>query len=297
MLQLHNKMTITVFTPTYNRAYIIGTLYESLKRQTCKEFEWLVVDDGSTDNTEELFREWSKETSFPVRYIKQQNGGKHRAINRGVKETKGELFFIVDSDDYLVDNAIERILHHFTSIKDDNSFCGVCGLKCHPDGTKVGGGDNFGIIDCTSLDFRYKYKMKGDMAEVLRTDILQQYPFPEMEGEKFCPEAVIFNRIAQRYKFRYFYENIYFCDYLPDGLTAKITRIRMQSPVSAMICYSDLAGFNVPLRQRIKAASNFWRFSLCSQEAFGSKLKKIGLQWLFALPIGYMIHLKDKKQI
>lgn len=290
-------MFLTIFTPTYNRAYIIENLYRSLQRQTCKDFEWFVIDDGSTDKTEGLFREWSKETNFPVRYIKQQNGGKHRAINRGIKEAKGELFFIVDSDDYLADDAIDRIYYHYSTIKGDNDYCGVCGLRCYPDGTKVGGGDDFGILDCSSIEFRYKYKVKGDMAEVLRTEVLRQYPFPEIKGEKFCPEAVIFNRVAQRYKLRYFYENIYVCDYLPDGLTAKITRIRMQSPVSAMICYSDLAGFKVPITQKIKAAVNFWRFSFCSNEAFGSKLKRVGTQWIFALPVGYMMHLKDKKQL
>ena len=101
---------ITVFTPTYNRAYIIENLYKSLQRQTFKDFEWLVIDDGSTDNTEELFASWTNEISFPVRYIKQQNGGKHRAINRGVKEANGELFFIVDCDDYLREDAVETIL-------------------------------------------------------------------------------------------------------------------------------------------------------------------------------------------
>lgn len=290
-------MKVTIFTPTYNRAYIIKNLYESLKLQTSNNFEWIVVDDGSTDNTEDILREWEKEAAFSVRYFKQQNGGKHRAINRGVKEASGELFFIVDSDDYLADNAVERILYHFSTIKGNNNYCGVCGLKCYPDGTKVGGGDDFGILDCSSFDFRYKHKMKGDMAEVLRTDVLRQYPFPEIEGERFCPEAVMFNRVAQKYKFRYFYEKIYFCDYLPDGLTAKITRIRMQSPVSAMICYSDLAGFNVPIKQRIRAAVNFWRFSFCSKDTFVSKLRRVGKRWLFALPIGYMMYIKDKKQI
>lgn len=290
-------MICTIFTPTYNRAYIIENLYKSLQRQTCKDFEWLVVDDGSSDNTQELFHEWQSKANFPVKYIKQENGGKHRAINRGIKEAEGDLFFIVDSDDYLADNAIERVLYHYSIIKEDDSFCGVCGLKCYPDGTKVGGGDNFSVLDCSSLDFRYKYNMKGDMAEVLRTDVLRKYPFPEVEGEMFCPEAVMFNRVAQRYKFRYFYESIYYCDYLPDGLTARILRIRMQSPLSAMICYSELTGYRVPIGQKIKSAINFWRFSFCSKETFFSKLRKIEIQWFFLLPIGYMMHLRDKKQI
>ena len=103
---------ITVFTPTYNRAYIIPKLYESLKRQTVKDFEWLVVDDGSTDNTSELLAEWTKENDFPVRYIWQPNGGKPRAITKALAEAKGEWFFIVDSDDFISDDAIETIIRY-----------------------------------------------------------------------------------------------------------------------------------------------------------------------------------------
>lgn len=287
---------VTVFTPTYNRAYIIENLYKSLKRQTCKDFEWLVVDDGSTDNTSELFERWKSEKDFNVRYIKLNNGGKHRAINRGVKEAWGEFFFIVDSDDYLTNNAIERIEEHFLSLKDDSAFAGVCGLRCFPNGSRIGGDYNFGLLDCTPLDLRFKYKIKGDLAEVIKTTIMKEYPFPEIDNERFCPEAVLFNRIAQKYKLRYFYEKIYVCDYLSDGLSAKITRIRMRSPKSSMICYSELANYKVPFCQKLRAAINFWRFSFCSKEPFETKLRRIGIRWLFMLPIGYLIHIKDQIQ-
>lgn len=287
---------LTVFTPTYNRGYIIDNLYKSLQRQTCKNFEWLVIDDGSTDDTSSLFASWQEEQGFCVRYIRQENGGKHRAINRGAKEARGELFFIVDSDDYLADNAVERIIEHYDDIKAKDDFAGVCGLKCYPDGERVGGDCNFGVLDCNSLELRYKYKVVGDMAEILCTDILRQYPFPEIEGELFCPEAVLFNRIAQKYKLRYFYENVYVCDYLSDGLTAKITRIRMQSPVSAMICYSELAHCKIPLVQKIKATINYWRFSFCSHTSFFDRIRTIGICWLLLLPIGYVFHLIDKSR-
>ena len=104
-------MKITVFTPTYNRAYIIENLYRSLQRQTVKDFEWLVIDDGSTDNTQELFDKWiSEENAFPIRYYKQRNGGKCRAINRALDLAQGELFFTVDSDDYLTKDALEKVM-------------------------------------------------------------------------------------------------------------------------------------------------------------------------------------------
>ena len=123
-------MKITVFTPTYNRAYIIEKLYHSLQRQTFKDFEWIVVDDGSEDETEDLFKKIQKDKNlFEIRYIKQKNGGKHRAINKGIEIAKGELFFIVDSDDYLIDTALKTITEIEESIPENEKkqFAGVCG--------------------------------------------------------------------------------------------------------------------------------------------------------------------------
>lgn len=182
---------ITVFTPTYNRAYILQSLYQSLQKQTSRDFEWLIVDDGSTDNSRILIENWIKEDIIRIRYLYQNNGGKHRAINYGAKEAHGELFFIVDSDDSLSENAIERIENYYKGIKDNPLFAGVYGLRCFPNGSRIGGECDFKILDCNSLDFRYKYKIKGDMAEVLRTEVIRQYPFPEFDGEKFCPISYV----------------------------------------------------------------------------------------------------------
>ncbi len=285
---------LTIFTPTYNRAYCIGRLYESLCRQTCRDFEWLIVDDGSTDDTESLVNTWLAEGRITIRYIKQLNGGKHRAINRGVKDAKGELFFIVDSDDWLIPDAISRIMFHFNSISENNEFVGVCGLKATPDGKRVGGECNFGILDCSSLDFRCHYNIKGDMAEVVRTAVLRLFPFPEYENERFCPEALVWNRIALKYKFRYFYEKIYICEYLPDGLTAKITKLRYESPVASTQYYSEYTRMPVPFAQKIKGAINYWRFWLCKSTAKKPSLS-LCLWWLF--PVGLVMHLNDLRKI
>lgn len=214
------KFLFTVFTPTYNRSYIIGKLYESLIRQSFRDFEWLVVDDGSTDDTGTLIAKFVAENKIPIRYIRQENGGKHRAINRGVREAHGELFFIVDSDDYLADNALERTAQHYSKIRRNPEFCGVSGLRILPNGEKAGGEENWSIIDATAKEIRTKYGVKGDLAEVWKTEILGRFPFPEFEGETFCGEMLVWRRIARAgYKLRFFYEKIYICDYLPDGLT------------------------------------------------------------------------------
>ena len=285
-------MTITVFTPTYNRAYRIKALYDSLKIQSCMDFEWIIVDDGSTDNTGDLVGSWINTTLFPIIYIKQSNGGKHRAINRGVKAAHGELFFIVDSDDILSGNAVERIIYYYSNIRSDKSFGGVCGLKAYYNGEIVGSRRDFGILDCTSLDFRFKYKMKGDMAEVIRTDVMREFPFPEFEGEQFCSEMVLFNRIATKYKLRFFFEKIYFCEYLADGLTASIVNIRMNSPRASELCYYELFHYDISLVQKIKSAINFWRFAYCDSNLDPDYKKKMG--WGIILkPIGFIFHLKD----
>ncbi|CCZ07559.1 glycosyltransferase family A protein [uncultured Culturomica sp.] len=286
---------VTIFTPTYNRAYIIGKLYGSLLEQTDRNFEWLIVDDGSTDNTRELVGSFIREDRISIRYFRQENGGKHRAINRGVREAAGELFFIVDSDDQLTPETVARIVYHYETVREDKTFAGVCGLKAYFSGEKIGGESDFGILDCNALDYRFKYAIKGDMAEVFRTGILREYPFPEMEGEKFCPEGLVWNRIARKYRLRYFYEKIYLCDYLPDGLTAGIVKLRMKSPLTSMTYYSELYHSPIPFLQRMKAAANYWRFAFCSDRYFSAKIRQIGFCSLPFFPIGFLLHLKDKR--
>ena len=288
--------TITVFTPTYNRAHLLPRLYESLKAQTCQDFEWIIVDDGSTDNTEAIAQSFFPPSGgMEGGLIRQPNGGKHRAINRGVKEARGELFFIVDSDDCLPANALERIAHYYNQIKDDSRFAGVCGLRYFFDGRQIGGEQSFGTIDCSMLDIRQKYHIKGDMAEVVRTKVIKEFPFPEIENERFCPEALVWNRIAQKYVMRYFHENIYECEYQPDGLTAKIVRIRMDSPLATVMTYQELNSYDISFIQKLKAAINYWRFRFCARN--NNEIPKLPWYWNWIIPFGFLMHLKDKQSI
>lgn len=258
---------LTVFTPVYNRAYIIEQLYRSLCRQSDKDFEWLVVDDGSTDCIDKLMARFIDEEEICIRYIRQQNGGKHSAINRGVKEAKGEFFFIVDSDDHITEDAITWIRQSSSAIAADNRFAGLSGVRIHPNGSRIGGGEDFGTIDANAIDIRYKHGVRGDLAEVYKTEVLRQYPFPIFEGERFCPEAMVWNRIADKYILRYCHKGIYVCEYLVDGLTAKITRLRRNSPQASMTYYCELYHRPVPLPLKLKSAINFWRFAETSNVA------------------------------
>lgn len=283
---------LTIFTPVYNRAYIISQLYQSLCRQTCRDFEWVVVNDGSTDDIDSLMARFMAEGRINIRYSTQPNGGKHRAINRGVSEARGSLFFIVDSDDYLTDDAVEWIRETSTPILDNDRFCGLSGIRINPDGKKIGGGEDFGIIDTNALDIRYKYLINGDLAEIFKTSALRECRFPEFEGEKFCPEALVWNRLADKYLLRYCHKGIYVCDYLSDGLTAKITQIRRNSPRASMTYYSELYHKSLPLKSKVKAAINFWRFAGAKYQ---SEYRMLSIISLLAWLPGKIMRIKERK--
>lgn len=213
---------MTIITPTYNRGYILKNAFNSLCRQSDREFEWIIVDDGSTDNTEEIVKGWmDKDVFFTIRYYKQKNGGKHRAVNKGVKEAKYDYALILDSDDYLSDDAVEKIHSWVKDVNDREDFAGVAGLRgwMNNDGCIGGAGKDPYFTDCKNTE-RGKFNLLGDKAEVYKIDILRKYPFPEFEGENFLSEHVVWDRIAKDgYKLRWFNEIIYYCEYLSDGLT------------------------------------------------------------------------------
>lgn len=229
-------MKVTVFTPTYNRAYIIENLYRSLQRQTCHDFEWLIVDDGSSDNTEEVIKGWQKEEKdFPIRYYKKKNGGKCRAINYGVELAEGLLFFNVDSDDYLTDDAVEKVIRWEEELPKDKKFCGVMGNL----GTSANETPNMiwhePYRDSSLLE-RYegrdgRPRIDGERACVFYTEVQKKYKYPEFEGENFMTPAVTWNRMANDgYLIRVFNDIIWVYEYQADGITALGNKTFIERP-------------------------------------------------------------------
>lgn len=218
---MNNRM-ITVFTPLYNRKDLLPRLYESLTHQTNYGFEWLICDDCSVDGSYELAKELAqKENRFRIRVDRtEQNGGKHRAINRGVAMAEGFLFFIVDSDDMLTENAIEKILEWEKTIQNEKNFGGLGFLKADLSRNCVGTTFPESFCDCTSLE-REENNISGDKAEVYYTDVMKAHPFPAFAGERFLTEAVVWDRIAHDgLKVRWINEIIYLCEYQADGLSS-----------------------------------------------------------------------------
>lgn len=289
------SLPITVFTPTYNRAYLLPRLFESLCKQTFKNFEWLIVDDGSTDNTAEVVERLQNhpDRTFPVRYYKKENGGKHTAINLGVKEARGELFFIADSDDILPPDSLENVIFEWKSIKDNRSFGGICGLDSTFEGKLIGSGLPFDKIDGTSIDVRFRLGVTGDMKEVFRVSVLKEFPFPEINGERFCPEVLVWNRIATKYQLRYINQIVYMAEYQQDGITSTITRSRMESPIASTMTYAEMLEYDIPLKEKVRSAINYWRFWYCGADS--SLMPKVRWYWQIARPAGYLMHLRDNQ--
>lgn len=213
-------MFLSVITPTYNRGEMLIELFQSLQIQTYKNFEWIVVIDGSTDNTVKICEELKRKSTFDMQIINQTNGGKHRALNTGILQSNGEYTMIVDDDDYLVEDAVEMVKKWTDSIQDISGFAGVSGLRGESKDKIIGEfpkGKRY--IDATNLERRKKH-LTGDKAEVYKTDILKQYRFPQFEDEKFLAEGCVWNHIAgDGYKIRWFGKIIMIGKYLPDGLT------------------------------------------------------------------------------
>lgn len=285
---------ITILTPTYNRASLLPRLFDSLLRQTSKDFEWIVVDDGSTDDTREVVANLKEKCggAFPMGYVYKANGGKHMAINIGAERARGELLFIADSDDLLTDDALETVENSWHDISDDKSFAGIAGLDITMDTREViGSGLPQEQIDCNAIDIRYRHHVTGDMKEVFRTEVLREFPFPEFAGERFCPEQLVWFRMARRYRLRYINKPIYIADYQPDGITAGITRARMRTPSASMLTYAELTECPVPFLVKVKAAINFWRFWHCRTAT--SVVPRVALRWHWLRPLGWMMHVRD----
>lgn len=228
---------MSVFTPTYDRAHVLGRVFESLLEQTCLDFEWLIVDDGSTDGTRELVREWLDHAPFPIRYFHQENSGKHVADNRAVAEAHGTLISTVDSDDWYVPQAVERFLEIWDSIpaSQRDSFSSGVALCARPDGTVIGTPFPADVLDTTYAELRTVHRVSGDKAGFGRVDVVRKYPFPVFVGERLVPEGIQYARMGRRYRMRCVNEVLKIVDYQVAGLSDRMGELLQTNPRTAML--------------------------------------------------------------
>ena len=251
-------MMITVLTPTFNREGVLRSLWDSLQKQTVKDFEWLVVDDGSTDGTKNLITKLQEKSDFPIRYIYKSNGGKHTALNVGIQTICSELTFIVDSDDCVTDDAVESILKIHKKYRSQNNICGYAFLRAFPDG-KVNG-KKFDVDEKIGsyIDVRVNGDDTGaDKAEVFKTHCLKEFPFPEYPNEKFLGEDLVWVRMARKYEMVHINKAIYVGNYLEDGLTNNRRKHNIASPVGCMHRAEEFMESDLKTRYRIKGGLQY----------------------------------------
>ncbi|MDR0605614.1 MAG: glycosyltransferase family 2 protein [Bacteroidales bacterium] len=253
MEELEKKATLTVFTPAYNRAYTLHLCYESLLRQTCKDFKWLVIDDGSTDNTKDLVQSWIDEGKISIAYFYQENQGMHGAHNAAYRLIDTELNTCIDSDDFMPDDAVEKIIS-FWKMKGNEKYAGLVGLDVTKEGKIIGTKFPDGLEETTLSGF-YARGGRGDKKLVYRTEVINVYPeYPLFEGEKFVPLDYKYLLIDQDYKLLILNTPLVSVEYMPDGSTQNILRQYRKNPKGFAFSRLSRIQYGSTFKERFKNA-------------------------------------------
>lgn len=296
----------TVFTPTYERAHTLHRVRDSLAAQTFRAFEWVVVDDGSTDGTVETLRAWASGSPFPMTVLRQDNAGKHVAINRGVAAARGELFLIHDSDDACVPHALERFAELWHRIPEDrrDRYTGVT-AACRDDrGRPVGDPLPVPVLDASALELRYRHRIRGERWGFVRTGLLRRFPFPEQPRRTYVPESLVWDRLALDHTTRFVADELRIYHIDPGAESIAHGGDPARNAVGSFLQYGavldeQLGWFRVAPADLWLAAAHFVRFGLHAGHGLGEqwgRLRGPGARalWLSAVPAGAAAWVRDR---
>lgn len=300
----------TVVTPTYNRAHTLGRVYASLRNQVCTDFEWVIVDDGSTDSTRALVMEWQHEARFPIHYVWQKNQHKKTAFNRGVRKAAGQLVVAIDSDDSLDPQALAAMASAWYEIPEieRDRYVAITGLCARPDGSVVGDRYPQDIFDASVLDMTFKYHVSGEKFGCMRTDVLLKFPFPE-EIAGFVPESLVWRAIARAGYLTRFVNQVFRIYYDSDDALSRQGSESQQHAMGLWLLAQDtvvecLPWFRYQPKAFLMAAARYTRFSLHLRAASlprprGRNLRGMGAKMLvWAMwPVGAALYMRDKARL
>lgn len=290
-----SEKKITVYTPTYNRAFCLHEVYESLLRQTNKDFRWLIVDDGSKDNTRELVESWISAEELQITYIYQSNKGMLGAHNTAHSSIDTELCVCIDSDDHMPKNGIEIILSLWEKYKQDTSIAGLIGLDCYKNGKIIG--DTFeksGMI----TNYRASSKVSGDKKYVYRTSVLKRFgPYPEIKGEKFPAQGYLYRLIDRDYNLIAVNEILCVVEYLPDGNSFNKMSSYLKNPKGFMIHRLLLMKMAESYKEKFRNAIHYVSSCLIAKKWKDIFTNEHRSTTILAIPFGILLffYLKKKK--
>jgi glycosyltransferase involved in cell wall biosynthesis len=294
----------TVFTPTYDRAPTLSRVYESLRAQTMRDFEWLIIDDGSTDGTDAMVEAWQAIADFPIRYVRQSNSGKHIAFARAVAIANGDLLLTLDSDDACTPDALARLRYHWEAIPVEvrARYVSVTGLCVDQHGRIVGDRFPADVLDSDPVELAYRYHVHGEKWGFSRVDVLRAYPLESSVVTRFMPESIVWDAIGSRYRTRYVNEilRIY---WIRDESRPDPSDAERHAPGLATwhrsILNRHIRWFRYAPMAFVLSAVHYVRFSAHIHDGPTAQLHSLHpvsarLLWAFALPAGYLVYARDR---
>lgn len=284
------KQTLTIFTPSYNRAYTLHKCYKSLKRQSNKDFLWLIIDDGSTDNTKELVDSWIEENLIEIRYHYQNNQGMHGAHNKAYELMDTELNVCIDSDDYMPDDAVENIINFWNKNKRDD-LAGIIALDAYEDGNIIGQRFPEDMKETTLFEINNIHKVQGDKKLVYRTELTKEYPYPLFEGEKYVGLAYKYYKLDEKYKLLTLNKVVCIVEYLEDGSSKNMLRQYRTNPKGfAFYRIENMKNSKASLKFKIKENIHYVSSSLISKNKKFIKESPCKLLTIVAIPLGIALY-------
>lgn len=289
------KPTLTIFTPTFNRAYTLHLCYESLKRQTSKDFVWLIIDDGSTDDTRELIENWISQGSISIQYHYQENQGMHGAHNTAYELIDTELNVCIDSDDYMADDAVENITR-FWKEYGSNDYAGIIGLDANPNGKVIGTMMPERVKESKLTDLHAKYKVTGDKKLVYRSELTRKTPpYPIFPGEKYCPLSYKYILIDQEQPLLIMNKVLCHVEYLADGSSMNIIKQYRKNPQGFSFFRKVAMKYAPTLKEKFRESIHYVSSNLMIKNYKFLIESPCKLITLVATPFGIMLHFYIQK--
>ncbi len=289
---------MTIVTPTYNREKTLERAYKSLLNQTNKDFLWLVIDDGSKDNTEELIKSYKNEGILEIQYLKKENGGKASALNKGLDLINTLYCTCLDSDDWLPSDAIENAIKLLDEEKDNDKCCGVLGLKARENSVVAGGKEiprSYKYIDIAEVYF--DCKIQSEFATFYKSDIAKQYRFPIIKGEKFMPPSWFHYAVGEKYKFRVSWDILCLFEYIEDGLTRNKRQVIVNNPVSYTLIKRISFSKSKTPKQKLKNGIMYVCGCIISKDSEWLKNAPYKITALVSYPAALFVYLKRFKKL
>ena len=282
---------LTIFTPSYNRADMLPRLYRSLCDQTCNDFEWLVIDDGSTDDTTSVIQSFMNEGKINIRYCKKENGGKHTAHNLALEQAAGEWFLCVDSDDLLAADAVSKLAGKCAQL---NGESGIIAYKEDLNGRRLSNPlpENIGKTQMYRL--AVEFGCRGEFSLAFSTAFARKFPFPVFEGEQFVTECIVYDRMDQQGQFALLPEVVTVCEYQPDGYSSDSSKLMKRNPSGYCLYFLQRIDLQISMLQRILHAGKYWCFRwICNRTELKYEGKHKGVVTLSVIPgIFFRIYYK-----